>query len=187
MVPLFLRAKHWQLFLLMLGIPMLFQITTMLSLFGNMEEGGDSLIMMEYIKLFPIIMLLFIGVLFGWFWSIVTGLQSKIPEEVEMNVKGFRITFFAPLAYIIFFLGFFFYAFQGGDFNPNMIILIIPLHLFSIGCMIYNLYFVAKTIKTVELQREVSFGDFAGEFVLIWMYPIGIWIIQPKINRMTKY
>jgi hypothetical protein len=48
------------------------------------------------------------------------------------------------------------------------------------------LYFVAKTFKTVELQREVSFSDFVGEFFMIWFYPVGIWIIQPKINKMIE-
>jgi hypothetical protein len=45
---------------------------------------------------------------------------------------------------------------------------------------------VAKTIKTVELQREVNFSEFIGEFFMIWFYFIGIWILQPKINRMVK-
>ena len=47
-------------------------------------------------------------------------------------------------------------------------------------------YFVAKTYKTVELQRQVSFSDFAGEFFMIWFYPIGIWIIQPKLNKIIE-
>jgi len=64
--------------------------------------------------------------------------------------------------------------------------IIIPLHLFSMFCIFYTLYFVAKTFKTVELQREVKFSDFAGEFFLIWFYPIGIWIIQPKINKFIE-
>ena len=63
---------------------------------------------------------------------------------------------------------------------------IIPLHLFSMFCIFYCLYFVAKTFKTVELQREVSFSDFAGEFFLFWFFPIGIWIVQPKINKMIE-
>ena len=62
--------------------------------------------------------------------------------------------------------------------------IIVPVHLFAMFCIFYSLYFVAKTFKTVELQRTVTFSDFAGEFFLLWFYPIGIWIIQPKINRM---
>jgi hypothetical protein len=30
----------------------------------------------------------------------------------------------------------------------------------------------------------VSFYDFSGPFFLLWFFPIGIWIIQPRINRL---
>ena len=42
----------------------------------------------------------------------------------------------------------------------------------------------AKALKTVEWQKPVTFSDFAGEFFLIWFFPIGIWIIQPRINKL---
>ena len=73
-----------------------------------------------------------------------------------------------------------------GGLIGSMIAIIVPLHLFSMFCIFYSLYFVAKTFKTVELQREVIFSDFAGEFFMIWFYPIGIWIVQPKINKMIE-
>lgn len=187
MITTFLKAKHWQLFLLSFGIPMIFQFVMMATMFSNI--GNDNLHtpsnMFDHIKLlFPIIMLLFMGVFFGWFWSIAIGLQSKVPEGVKMKVKKFKIFFFTPLIYLSLFLGLFIISMRGP--NPAIFAIIIPLHLFSMFCMFYNLYFVAKTLKTVELQREVSFSDFAGEFFLIWFYPIGIWILQPKINQMIE-
>jgi hypothetical protein len=33
-------------------------------------------------------------------------------------------------------------------------------------------------------QKPVTFSDFAGEFFLIWFFPVGIWIIQPRINKL---
>jgi putative effector of murein hydrolase LrgA (UPF0299 family) len=72
------------------------------------------------------------------------------------------------------------------DFISGLFAFIIPIHLFAMFCIFYSLYFVAKTIKTVELQRAVTFSDFVLEFFLIWFYPIGIWIIQPQINKMIE-
>jgi hypothetical protein len=46
----------------------------------------------------------------------------------------------------------------------SLFIIVIPLHLFSMFCTFYSLYFVAKTYKTVELQREVSYYTHKGEF-----------------------
>jgi hypothetical protein len=50
----------------------------------------------------------------------------------------------------------------------------------------YSLYFIAKELKSVELQKPVTFSDFAGEFFLLWFFPIGIWIIQPRINKIFE-
>jgi len=50
--------------------------------------------------------------------------------------------------------------------------------------MFYCLYFISKSLKAVELQRDVTFNDYAGEFFLIWFFPIGIWFIQPRINKL---
>jgi uncharacterized membrane protein len=140
-------------------------------------------------------MFLFMAFYFGWFWSVAIGLQKKLPENVTMKVKKFKVFFFIPMVYIfciIIFMSFTISGLMNGGGEPNVgflggiFAIIVPLHLFSMFCIFYTLYFVAKTFKTVELQREVKFSDFAGEFFMIWFYPIGIWIIQPKINKMIE-
>jgi hypothetical protein len=30
----------------------------------------------------------------------------------------------------------------------------------------------------------VKFKDFVGEFFLVWFFPIGVWILQPTINKL---
>jgi predicted permease len=193
----FLKAKHWQLFLLTFGIPMIFQFVMMGTMFSNIGSGNnpDPTFMFSYKKLFPIMMIIFMGVFFGWFWSVAVGLQSKVPENVKMKVKKFKIFFFIPMVYMLFMtvsMGVTMSGIMENGTEPSvgligsLVAIIIPLHLFSMFCIFYSLYFVAKTFKTVELQREVSFSDFAGEFFLIWFYPIGIWIVQPKINKMIE-
>lgn len=196
MTDLFLKAKHWQLFLLTFGIPMIFQFVLMGTMFASIGNGTapDASFMLGYVSFFPLIMVLFSAVLFGWFWSVATGLQGKVPGNVRLNLKTFKVFFFIPLVYTLCILAFMSAAMRGmmasigepdGQSIGRMFAIIVPLHLFSMFCMFYSLYFVAKTFKTVELQREVSFSDFAGEFFMIWFYPVGIWIVQPKINRMA--
>ena len=193
----FLKAKHWQLFLLTFGIPMIFQFIMMGSMFSNFgaETPPDPTIMFNYMKFFPIMMIVFMGVFFGWFWSVAIGLQKKVPENVKMKVNKFKIFFFIPMAYMLLITAFMGITMGGlmesgsepsGGLIGSMVAIIVPLHLFSMFCIFYSLYFVAKTFKTVELQREVKFSDFAGDFFMIWFYPIGIWIVQPKINKMIE-
>lgn len=190
----FLNAKHWQLFTLMFGVPFLLQIFAILSMFANIDSNGnpDHIGMMNMMKIFPFIIFLYIGFYFGWFWSIGIGLQKYIPIDIKMKINKFKIFFFCPQIYILFLLTLIGIAFYGissdnnaiGGFVGKMIFLVIPLHLFSIFCNFYLLYFVAKTIKTAELKRAVTFAEFVGEFFMIWFFPIGIWFIQPRINKI---
>lgn len=197
MINKFLKAKHWQLFTLMFGIPILFQIVMMGIMFSNInsETNPDPTEIFNMFKIFPVIMILYVGVFFGWFWSIAIGLQKKVPENVKMKTKKFKIFFFIPLVYILcisLFIGGMFSGIMQNGIEPSgaivggMVGIILPLHLLSMFGMFYSLYFVAKTFKTVELQKEVSFGEFAGEFFMFWFYLIGIWIIQPKINKVAE-
>ena len=197
MIQKFLKAKHWQLFTLMFGIPFGFQIIMLISMFSNfdIESNPDPKLMFDFFKFFPIIMVLYMAIFFGWFWSIAIGLQNKIPESVTMKVGKFKFFFFIPIVYILLIsvlITLIFTSFSFGyNLSPNKIafiipIVILPLHLFSMFCIFYTLYFVSKTFKTVELQREVKFGDFVGEFFMFWFYFIGIWFIQPKINKIAS-
>lgn len=192
----FLRAKHWQLFLLTFGIPMIFQFVMMGTMFaniGNQTQPDPT----AFLFIFPLMMIVFTGTFFGWFWSIAMGLQYKVPANVKMKTGKFKVFFFTQLVYmLLIFIGMGIMmaglsnTLEGGQQpDPGIVFgsiaVILPLHLFSMFCMFYCLYFVAKTFKTVELQREVTFSDFAGEFFMIWFFPIGIWIIQPKVNKMV--
>ncbi|MFN7651888.1 MAG: hypothetical protein ACK5PC_01575 [Cyclobacteriaceae bacterium] len=114
-----------------------------------------------------------------------------------MKITKFKVFFFIPMVYLLILsIGMtvlFSNLPQPDDrvdeslgFIAGAMAIIVPMHLFSMFCIFYSLYFVAKTFKTVELQRETAFSDFAGEFFLIWFYPIGIWIIQPKINKIVE-
>lgn len=197
MIQRFLNAKHWQIFLLTFALPMFFQFFMMGSMLSNFdtEPNPDPTAMLNGMKFFPLLTILYVVIYFGWFWSVAIGLQSKVPENVSMKIKKFKAFFFIPLVYILIFTTIISMSFGNmqntspeiaPSFLSSFMAIILPLHLFSMFCIFYSLYFVAKTIKTVELQREVKFGDFAGEFFMIWFYPIGIWIVQPKINELIE-
>ena len=198
MIDKFLRAKHWQLFILMFGFPFLLQMLMMGSLFSSIISDPDSaptsIFSMFY--LFPIIMIIYTGALFGWFWSIAIGLQQYVPENISMKTSRFKVFFFIPLVYIILISILTGISFNSLLFEPgvepsggmiaSMVGIIIPLHLLSMFGIFHSMYFVAKTLKTVLLQKEAHFGEYVGEFFMLWFYIIGLWIIQPKINKIVE-
>lgn len=196
MIDVFLKAKHWQLFILIFGIPLISHIIMMFLMISDFNPGANSdpREMFGFMKFIPLIAIIFMIGYFGWLWSIAIGLQKQIPVHARMNPIKFKVLFILMFAYIISFIAgvtLIMNSFNNDTFQDIAMIgrlfwIIIPLHLFSMFCILYSIYFVAKTFKTAELQRPVKFADFAGEFLMIWFYPIGIWIIQPKINKMVN-
>lgn len=189
---IFLQLKHWQLFLLLFVVP----FGIMMVLMGAVIAQEDPTVLLSA---YPWIMVYYMAAFFGWFWSVGTHLHAKLPYGLRMNLRMFKWFLAIPVAYILT-LVFFLFAFmrQFVDFKtmtpeemPDMsglayLFLIIPVHLFSIFCIFYCIYFVAKCLKCVELQKNVELGDFIGEFVLVWILPVGIWFVQPRINRIYE-
>lgn len=189
MVNKFLKAKHWQVFSSTSGIVIIF----LLVMIGFAIFNPDSSRMPSFIKFAPVtVMVICMGIFACWVWSIAIGLQSKVPEGIKMKVARFRIFFFIPITLILLFSVFIGAVINGLIDSPitpsdelykNIFAII---HLFFTFCILHSLYFAAKTFKTVELQRDVTFSNFAGEFFMIWFHPVGIWILQPKINKIIQ-
>lgn len=188
MISKFLNAKHWQLFMLQFGIPFLLQIVFMATIFSTRSIPFSNGLTFSVIII--VITLLYTFLFFGWFWSIAVGLNKLIPDDLKLNVGRFKIFLLIPAVYLVIFSFSFAGAFMGAyvqiDSITGFIGIIFPLHLFSMFCIFYCMYFVAKTIKTAEVKKSVSFSDFAGEFFMIWFYPIGIWILQPRVNKLVN-
>lgn len=51
-------------------------------------------------------------------------------------------------------------------------------------CYIFILNFVAKSIATVELQKTVSFEQYASYFFCLFFFPVGIWFLNPRIKAL---
>jgi hypothetical protein len=51
-------------------------------------------------------------------------------------------------------------------------------------CLIYVLYFVAKSLVLTNKRRHVTLGDYAWSLFLLWVSPLGVWMIQPRINQL---
>lgn len=185
----FLRIKHWQFFLITFCLPLILEACFMPSVILSQTFNPGI------IFVFSIIMLIVLFMQIGWSYTIGTNLHKRLPPDVSMPLKQFRLFLFIPLAYMALILFVFIPTmlktmdFESPEnstpaFMPVALLLIIPLHLFSIFCLFYTLYYNAKSLKAVETQRPVSFSDFAGEFFLLWFFPVGIWIIQPRINKI---
>lgn len=172
---LFLRAKHWQLFLPsfaygLLGDVLIVYVTTKVA-------NSTAALQVSAIANAVVTVPFMIAVLL-WYWSVGSFLYSIAPPTLRPNIGFFRFALIFPPIYMF---AFFMIVLKIGS---PLLVLVLPLHFFAMYCLLYNLYFLSKSLRLVEKRQPVSFSDYAGAFLLFWFFPIGVWFIQPKINRL---
>ena len=171
---LFLRAKHWQIFLLLFAVPTIGEfaaigvIPARINSWHDFGTGGFFFLggMMLYFLCF-----------LAWFGSMGFFFRSIVKPELRMETQFFRFSLVYPVVYLpIFFL------LVPGTGIPVRVI--VPPHLACMACLFYLLYFVSRNLVLAETGKPVSFYEYAGPFFLLWFFPIGVWLIQPKVNRL---
>ena len=167
---LFLRAKHWQLFLLLFVFPILVELAatgympTTLRSWRDLGPGGLVCLGLMWIAMLCLI---------AWLWAMGSFLNSLQKPGLTLKLPLFRVALLYPPVYgVVFFLA---------DLPAKAVF---PLHLFALFCVLYCFYFVAKSLATVNTGRQVSFRDYGKYLLLLYFFPIGVWRIQPRINQL---
>lgn len=206
--PLFLRAKHWQIFVASIGVAffaMIIMAIFMASIFASIDpqqlRNNQAPVHFETFSwifyMFPVVVLLAASPQLLWMWSVVTKLGAYIrPAERMPRVGLFKLTlivFALLIAYLpIHMIGFFEKAFELREaINPLSIVGFIlgmfAIQLILMFCSLNNVYVVSKTIKMAEVQGRVRFSDFVGDFFFIlFLFPVAIWFVQPRINAIVS-
>lgn len=200
----FLKMKHWQLFLLLylpIIVAMIFMFRSYYLFFTNIKDINNPLNPAEMFSFFsytmPISFIHYI-VWVGYLLTILHALNDRVPTQLKRNLTIPRLSIILPVLYSMTICLFTYYLFQNFfDFDFEKLdnlsvrwmvasIIIIPCHLLAIFAILYSFYVLAKLLKTAEKQRESDFEDFIAEFFFFWIFPIGIWFIQPRINKLFE-
>jgi|GEM_PF-1257019 len=167
-----LRLKSWQLFLLMI-LP---------SLLVQMDFLMNNLICLNLISIFP-------GAVFiGWIYSVGVSMHTLLPQNLKPSIIYFRISFLVILLEIIF-AGFY------GTLTINQNIyerfisnlwILIPIMLYLFWSFLYVFMFSARMLESAIEGELVNRSDSLKVFFGFWFYPIGIWYIQPAVQRVLN-
>jgi len=170
----FLRAKNWQIFLLVFIIPTSAEAIGVLSAIAKIPSPNDFREREFLSGLFAI----GISIVLLWLWSLGSFLVQIIQPQQGLNrgLLAFAVSY--PATYILIGIPII--------LHPSVwsFAVIFPFHVLAFGCVIYALYFVSRTLAVAESGRPATLSDFGVPFCLLWLYPVGIWIIQPRINRL---
>lgn len=167
-----LQLKHWQLFLLFYlvsGIPQFF-------LFGRImnSERQQNLIALVAVP----------GILVYLFWIYSMGIFLFRIRREGLNITRFKISFFFLTAYFFFFLVLFAFIKMDNLFASAWSVGFVVLHLIAIYCYLYCAFFSAKLLSSIEQNKSVGI---LGDIFFILFFPLGVWIIQPRLNKIVRF
>ncbi|MBL0716935.1 MAG: hypothetical protein JJV89_02695 [Desulfosarcina sp.] len=108
-----------------------------------------------------------------WLYSVGCQLNPFMPPS-QMNLRLFQVI---SLILFLILLSFFFCP---PVFHAPFTIILLNL------AFAFLVFFVAKSIVIAEANENGSFDSCLGVFVYIWIFPIGIWFVQPRIIKIIK-
>jgi hypothetical protein len=169
----FLRAKHWQVFVLIWGAYFVATVVLVASVPEGPIENPLKVGLFSEAVLLP-----FILCSMGWMWAMGSFLYAIAERRLRPNIHFFRFAIILPTLYLLTGLPFFLSG------NPTVEAVIVPIHLLALVCLIYAFYFVSKNLAVAERGETATSNDYVLPLLLLFISPIGIWLIQPRINRL---
>jgi len=159
---IFLKLKHWQVFLIwVLG-------AIQLSIFMKSNFWFISFA-------------IHFGLVFLWIYSIGKILNRDNPELIkQMNI--WWILYMLSLIPFV-------HNFRNIHMEPYDQInswIMVPTGIIGFIAITKIVIYSAKTIKRAEFNKEHKTEDLVSEILLIYLLTIGIWILQPRLNKIMS-
>ncbi len=169
-----LSASNYKLLKLFLGVPFLAILFASLLTFL-----ADVALVLFFV---PLILVFWFTLYFGWHWSVGVSLYKKLRHPKPLNLIIFKFLLIFMLVYFVIstidpFLK---------DVDETTYKILSFFNLVGSISFLYCIGFIAKTINQVEMKEQVEFKDWIGDMVLIILFPIGIYFLQPRINEIFK-
>lgn len=163
----FLKLRHWELFL-MLALP-----TFMSLMFGIPMQP----LVVASIGLFMML------VLFLWMFSIGSWSNRHLPESRRRSSLPAAVGLVLPVVYLLMYIFLYIPELQhGAPEKPPLWLL--PMHMLSMVGIFYGLWYTARQFKSLQENEDADFMIFSSTFFLFFIFPLGLWLIQPEVNQL---
>ena len=187
---LLLKGKHWQVFLLLFGLPILgiiFFLIFMVVFAETQTHTAATLVVAAVLFSFIIASAGFLI----WLYYLTSKLYARLMNKANVNFGLFKVCivmlgiFLLCLTSVLYNIADKFTGLGARTIAEGTLATVMPpLFLLATLSLFYCLYFTARALKTVELRRVITVQEYAAEFVQLWYFPLGVWILQPRINKI---
>lgn len=156
-----LQLKHWQIILIGFIVSLFLYIT-----FSTL-----------------VVVFLFLILCLGiWNYYIATNLNQKNIKIKMLDIKYFQLIFVIGVTNVLLIM-----LLNQGVIRIDKSEYQFLFNLILQATHIYLCWFIAKSLKSAELKKEATVSEYFISIILLWMLiPIGIWFIQPRINKVFK-
>jgi hypothetical protein len=173
-----IKLESWKLFLLILIPAMLGVIDLLMGKFFL----GDS---PRLLILGQIFTLVFVGVFVYWIYSLGTQLRQLRPNQ-NFSLALFKSALVFSTLYRVSLeaYGLWYQVTYHSGINLESELWIIPMHLLATLAALYCFYTNSRLLVSAERKQPSDFKDVWKTFGLILAFPIGIWFIQPRLQKL---
>jgi hypothetical protein len=125
-----------------------------------------------------------------WFYAVGTHLNRILPDKVKTNLIPFWASLLVLCLGVVLTFGPLLrpeHPFTAALREFHRLPLIpVPFYALFVISWLYVAYFVSKELKAVENRQSIGFMEHLAEFFLIVYFLVGVWWIQPRINKLSQ-
>ncbi|MEA5429123.1 hypothetical protein [Arcicella lustrica] len=118
-------------------------------------------------------------ILLGWYSAIGGFLQRK------HIVNGVKLFTFNSIFSFLFMMLISIALLTKKELIQNNILIILGLSCYFLFSFFQILTYCAKLLA-IDSKNSSHFTDYVGYVFLLWLFPIGIWFIQPRMNKLLS-
>lgn len=157
-----LKVKDWQLCAIYCS-PLIVQLFL------------GRLLAYDYLFIFVLTFLFFaLFLMYSWCWAVALNIERPLNR-----ILLFKVCYILPIALLV--MATITILVYGAALPPTLVWISHVLSLLSIN---YCFAFSAIQLRRIGSRSAINVGNGASIFFLIILFPIGIWILQPDVNRL---
>ncbi len=172
----FIESSPLKLFIIIFALPWGTQLVFAIFFFGYNH----------YLAISSINTFIIINIYLSWLCFLGVNLNKKIPK----NIRSTSVFFNISLIYLLVYSGIITVIFvKVSTRDPSSLDLLPVINSFSFNFiamifMFYAVYFTARSYAFCLKKENLGISKPIAAFFLFWIYPAGIWAIQPNIQRI---
>jgi hypothetical protein len=159
------KAKHWQIFGTFVA----------LAFIGSMIETINPIVDAVYY-------LFMVSVIFGWILILGHGLSRRLNTLDSIEFKLFKVA--GILLIVSASLSKLLMTARITEPRGQSVVMMIFLGIYVLTLLAITFTYPAKTLKRLETKEKIDINDYFGDIFGLIFWPIGIWTIQPRINKL---